>query len=77
MDIPNEYLEFCREVGKVARKYKLSEFRGQFRPPIMTHDGHSEISFSWTQGRHGVESGNISVQSQIWVNTKIDEGGLT
>jgi len=72
MEIPKEYQDFCKEVGKLARKYKLSEFRGEFRPPIRA-DWHSMISFSWTQGRHGAEAGNISINSQVWVNSTIDE----
>ena len=74
MNIPIEYQNFCREVGKLARKYKLSSFCGNFSPPIHEMGKINRIDFSWDSGRHNADTGNISIHADTWINTTIDEG---
>ncbi len=73
MEIPQKYQDFCRAVGRLAREHGLSDFYGKFSPPTLATDWHNIIEFTWTQGRHGVDAANISITSQVWLSSKIDE----
>jgi hypothetical protein len=62
MNIPEVYQEFCKEVGRIARKYNLHEFRGTFRPGYRSGPHwQDEIEFSWEQGRPGIATGAINI----------------
>jgi hypothetical protein len=68
--IPERHLETCRALARVAAERGLNSFSGKFRPGF--RDGwDGDISFNWEQGRHGEDAGQISIWSQIHVNTKI------
>lgn len=69
--IPDRHQTFCREVAKLCRAHGLGRFSGTFRPGFK--DGwDGDIAFSWDQGRHGAEAGQVHITSQFHVNTKID-----
>lgn len=70
--IPLKHQLFCREVARLARKYKLTNFNGNFTPGYQD-EWRSDISFRWEAGRHDEDSGKISIWSKTTVNTNIDD----
>jgi hypothetical protein len=70
--IPEQHQAFCREVARVARKYKLTNFGGSFKPGYQD-EWRAGISFKWEAGRHEEDAGKISIWSQTEVNTNIDD----
>lgn len=73
MEIPKEYIAVCKDIGKVARKHKLSEISGSFRPPIMDNRQIRMVTFNWNSGRHNADTGTIHIHAQLWLDTSIDE----
>ena len=73
MEIPKEYIAVCKDIGKVARKHKLSALSGSFRPPIMENRQIRMVTFNWNAGRHNADTGVISIHAEMWIDEHIDE----
>lgn len=71
VDIPEDIQQICREIAQVARKHNLGSISGKLQPPY-TNGWNREVSFIWESGRHGEDSGKISISSLLFVNTTID-----
>jgi len=64
--IPERYVEFGREVGRLAKRYGLREF------DIRIHPGYEEadewrdmIVVTWKQGRHGEAADHLHLSSMV------------
>lgn len=53
--IPESLKTAAKEIAAVCRKYNLRMCEAKLRPG---YDGgfHDDLSFTWSQGRHGAES---------------------
>lgn len=69
IDIPENLIQVCRDIAKVARQNGLLRFNGSFSP---RGGWGGDISFSWEAGRHGEESDEIKISSQFFVFTKVN-----
>lgn len=72
MEIPENHQTFCKALARVCREHSISKFTGTYRP------GHrdpwrAEITLSWESGRHEDAVDKITIQSQMWITTNIDE----
>lgn len=68
VNIPENIQQVCRDFAEVAIKHGLFNFSGKFQPP---HGWSGEISFNWKAGRHSEDQNEISISSQMWVNTNV------
>ena len=75
MEIPENHQEFCKAVGRLCREYKVAQFNGSFRPGYRD-PWSGEIAFSWSAGRHEVDTEKINIQSQVSISTTIDAAHL-
>ena len=71
IDIPEDVQRICREFAKVAIANGLHGFEAKFRPPY-TSEWNSDVNISWTAGRHFEDSNQLSISSQLFVNTKVN-----
>jgi hypothetical protein len=69
--IPQRYVEFCRELARVARKHEMTSFHCNFRPEWQS-DWNDQINMAWEQGRHGEDSGHMVLTSNVMVRTSIE-----
>lgn len=67
--IPEEDQEFCRKVARLAREHGLHDMRMQFTP---RSEWPSQIEMSWSQGRHGEDSGEVTLTSTVHIRQDID-----
>lgn len=64
--IPQEQLDFCEKLVRLAKEYGCSEFSMEFRAGIgAPANYHHTIKASWSHGRHGVPSA-VLVTSERW-----------
>lgn len=68
--IPENHVEFCRALARLAREHKMSNFSVQYRPSI-DDAWRDDIKMQWQQGRHGEESDRIFIQSNVTVHTQL------
>lgn len=68
--IPEKYVEFCRALARVAREHNMDSLHGNFRPEF-GDNWNEDINFTWKQGRHGEDSDELFVQSNVRVYTKL------
>lgn len=68
--IPDKYIDFCRELARVARKHNMNNLHGSFRPEFGS-EWTEDINFRWKQGRHGEDSDELFVESNLRVFTKV------
>lgn len=70
--IPAEIQEVCKDIAKVLRRHrdKMHKFKGEFSPRGMEW---GSIQFYWDTGRHNDGVGEITITSNMRVETKIDE----
>lgn len=68
INIPEDLQQICRDFAEVAIKHNLYNVFGNFKH--RTHWG-GDISFSWSAGRHEAEQNEISISTQLFVNTKV------
>lgn len=71
IDIPDRHQEFCRAVAKLCREYDLTSFGGSYTPNYQDQ-WRGRIQFQWDQGRHGADSNNLKIWSQLDVHTHIN-----
>lgn len=70
-NIPQQHIEFCKAVAKLATEFKLNSVGLTFQPGYQDQ-WHDQIQMSWTQGRHGAERNNLTVTSTVQVRAAID-----
>ena len=58
MTIPHALVVFAGQVCKLAKEAGLSSFQGTFRPGFDSKF-REEITMSWSEGRHGCNTGKI------------------
>jgi hypothetical protein len=68
INIPEDLQQICRDFAEVAIKHNLISFSGKFHP---TTNWGGEISFNWSSGRHFADQNEISISTQLFVNTKV------
>ncbi len=68
IDIPEELIQVCRDMAKVARQHGLTECSGKFKP---AGGWNGEVGFSWEAGRHGEDGDQIKVYSNFFLHTKV------
>lgn len=68
--IPSHLLEFGKEVAALAAKYELRSVALTFTPNFDDLWSHP-ISMNWQQGRHGAESGQLTLSSTVQVTCRI------
>lgn len=68
--IPARHLDFCREVGRLAKEHGLNRVTITLQPGFRD-EWRDQISATWEQGRHGEDAGQIYVESTVRVHTKI------
>lgn len=73
--IPANHVEFCKAIARVCREYEVQHFRGTFRPG-WRDPWREEISLTFQEGRHGVQTGEVYIEATQRVNVKIDGAGL-
>lgn len=66
--IPEEVIQICRDMAKVAQQHGLSQYSGEFYPPKYWG---GKVGFRWDSGRHGIESNDLTVWSNFNVTTKV------
>jgi hypothetical protein len=69
--IPDEYVEFCKEVAKMAAKLQLYRMSMSIQPGYDS-TWRSNITMSWASGRHGDEAEQVRISSQVDVFTKVN-----
>lgn len=69
--IPENHIEFCREVAKLCRKYGLNSFGGTYSPGY-GDPWRGNIGFRWESGRHEADTGKVAIWSELRVNANID-----
>ena len=79
--IPEQYIELCKEIGTLAKKHGLQRISGKFDDSSFygsksKEPWSGEIQFSWEQGRHGADSDKINLQAHVRLTTNISEDGL-
>ena len=70
--IPVKYQEFAKELAKLARKNKFRSITCHVNPAF-GDEWHEALDVSWTQGRHGVESGGVTITSNQVMRMDIDD----
>jgi hypothetical protein len=68
--IPASHLDFCREVGRLAKEHRLNRVTITFQPGFRD-EWRDQISATWESGRHEEEVGIIHVESTVRVHTSI------
>jgi len=73
MEVHEKHIKFCQAVGRLAREYGLSGLTGSFQDYDLKDSDIKRVTFNWTQGRHGIDKGNIEVHAEVWLHTRVDE----
>lgn len=86
MKIPQEYQQLCKDLAKVLRDfnhehgYRKKESADEekiifrFTGKISAMEPNmSNINFYWENGRHGDTQGKITIETEIRVQTEIDD----
>jgi hypothetical protein len=69
--LPDEYVEFCKQVAKLAAKLKLDRMSMTIRPGYDS-TWQSDINMNWNTGRHGDEEEAVRISSQVEIFTKVN-----
>lgn len=69
INIPEELVQICRELAKVAQSNGLYSLQGEFRHPF---EWGSSVGFKWEAGRHNEDAGEITVWSNLQVITRVN-----
>ena len=70
VDIPERHQAFCKAVARLAREHNMTNLTGRYRPGY-DDNWRADIAFSWEAGRHGEDSDQIKISSELFVSTKI------
>ena len=70
--IPQEYIDLCKEIGALARKYKLRDLQASFRPGFGSI-WSEQVEMSWASGRHYADIGKVNITSTQRVNVQIGD----
>ena len=62
--IPQDVLDFAKELGELCAKHDLYGFQGRFNPGFQSK-WNNTIQFSWDSGRHGATESKIKLSSDI------------
>jgi hypothetical protein len=68
--IPDNHVEFCRDIARLCRKHGVQKFHGSYRPNF-DDPWDGEIIMAWEQGRHGEDSDRLYVNSRVDVYTRL------
>jgi hypothetical protein len=69
INIPEDLIQVCRDLAKVAKASGLHSLSGKFTPLHSSWGG--DINFSWEAGRHGEDSDQIKITSSFFVFTHV------
>ena len=70
--IPDRYIQFCKDVAELAIKYELNSVGMRFTPGYSENYWRSDIVLNWEQGRHGEDSRRLNISSTVALHEKID-----
>ena len=71
-EIPDRYVEFCKEVGRLAREMDVSRCQVQITPGVFD-EWRGEVVCNWSQGRHGADRDNLTVTSSRLIHVNIGD----
>lgn len=64
--IPERYIQFAREVARLAMKYQLRSFDLNIHPGYEDYaEWRDMICIGWKQGRHGEDSNDLRLSSAV------------
>ena len=69
--IPDEYVEFCKQVAILAAKLRLYRMSMSIQPGYDS-TWQSNINMNWDSGRHGDDAQNVRISSQVDVRAKVN-----
>lgn len=69
--IPAEYVEFGKEVAKLAAKLNLSRMSLKITPGFYGPKWDSDINMHWDSGRHGDSAHKMHISSEVTVHTTV------
>jgi hypothetical protein len=69
--LPENHVEFCKALARVAREYGIDNLNGSYSPG-WKDPWPNNITFSWSQGRHGADADKIWINSSVDVRAKVD-----
>lgn len=70
--IPIEYIEFCKQVSRLAEKHNLSRLSMKITPGFYGPKWGSDINMHWEHGRHGDYAHRVNISSEITMYAKVD-----
>lgn len=62
--IPQHFVDFCKEVGKLAEKHNFRSVSFQIESSVF-ESWPRQVNGSWTNGRHGDTAHLIKVSSSV------------
>jgi len=70
--IPDRYIQFCKDAAALALKYDLDSLGVKFTPSYLQNDWRDDIEMNWAAGRHGADSCHLTIASTVRVREKIE-----
>lgn len=63
--VPDRYIELARKIAKLCQDAKLNSASGDLNPGYHDREWRRRISWSWDQGRHFEDSGQMKIHVTI------------
>lgn len=70
--IPAEYVEFGKQVARLAEKLNLSRWSMNITPGFYGPKWDNNISVNWDSGRHSDSANKLFISSEVTVHAEID-----
>lgn len=71
-DIPDEVLDFCRKVAKLAHEAGMHRAEGTITPFHSRHGSHLSVRWTWEAGRHDEDADEMIITSTVTSHTHVD-----
>jgi hypothetical protein len=59
-EIPDRFVDFCKEVGRLAREMDVTNCDVKITP-AWNDEWRGEVTCHWTRGRHGADRDKLTV----------------
>ena len=69
-EIPDRFVDFCKEVGRLAREMDVTNCDVKITPS-WDDEWSGEVTCHWTRGRHGADRNKLTVTSSRRISVNL------